>query len=155
MGGRCLCQKGYCAHDGICIATTTTTTTTEYCEVDTGGSCNVLSCHTWRGPTDCVGGPLQKKCLCQKGYCAHDTSTHDGVCMSSNATARIIEAQKSSGGVSSSSLAGSYIDKLPDSDDPMVVAMLFMMFAALGIGYVVRSFRHRMDASTYHRLEEA
>merc|ERR1711879_961432 len=50
---------------------------------------------------DCVGSVLWKKCLCQKGSCAHN-----GQCIPSSP---IMEAQ-----------TRPYTDTLPDSADPMV-----------------------------------
>jgi len=50
------------------------------CEVDTGGTCNVLWCDASRGATYCSRGPVDFKCLCRPGYCnqhgmcARDTS---------------------------------------------------------------------------------
>merc|ERR1712136_250946 len=36
------------------------------CSPHTGGSCTVFWCHSWRGPTTCVG----HNCLCDEGTCA-------------------------------------------------------------------------------------
>jgi len=95
-----------------------------YCNVDTGGGCRVEACYKWRGPTECVGDVLDKKCLCQKGYCAHD-----GVCIATTTTTTTTTAPTTT-----------------TTTTTMVVAMSFMMFVALGVGLLVRSFRHRMDA---------
>eukprot|EP00913_Durusdinium_trenchii_P001488 g1376.t1 len=37
------------------------------CSSDTGGTCQIFSCSSGRGPTSCTNG----KCLCSEGYCAN------------------------------------------------------------------------------------
>ncbi|CAK9114439.1 Hypothetical protein SCF082_LOCUS53019 [Durusdinium trenchii] len=44
------------------------------CSSDTGGTCQIFSCSSGRGPTSCTNG----KCLCSEGYCANS----NGVCIS-------------------------------------------------------------------------
>merc|ERR1712007_222914 len=64
----CKCKAGYCVNkDKICTNST--------CDVNTGGSCEILSCDQSRGPTVCVDG----KCLC-----AHNTCNFLGYCHSGN-----------------------------------------------------------------------
>jgi len=50
-----------------------TTTTTTTCAQDTGGTCKLLRCHVFRGPTDCVDG----RCVCMDGFCVNTT---EGMC---------------------------------------------------------------------------
>mmetsp|Transcript_112898 Transcript_112898/g.199276 ORF Transcript_112898/g.199276 Transcript_112898/m.199276 type:complete len:435 (+) Transcript_112898:102-1406(+) len=48
------------------------------CKDDTGGTCKMLYCYAWRGPTTCESG----KCLCEEGYCSVD-----GKCVKQDADA--------------------------------------------------------------------
>merc|ERR1711988_1539408 len=50
----------------------------ETCNKDTGGTCNVMSCYSWRGATKCEGPVFGKKCLCKSGQCPVYDSSHKG-----------------------------------------------------------------------------
>lgn len=62
----CHCKKGSCASLGACYSQTK-------CEEDTGGTCKIFGCKSWRGATSCVHG----KCICKPGGCVMGNS---GVC---------------------------------------------------------------------------
>jgi len=53
-------------------------TTTTGCQNNTGGTCQVFSCKSSRGPTTCSGWSGGYKCLCKSGYCVKD-----GTCVQS------------------------------------------------------------------------
>merc|ERR1712137_837563 len=68
--GKCLCQSGYCAAGGRCVAQTSETYEGVQmnvvqsgdlgtCSTDTGGTCSYSSCSSSRGKTSCLMG----KCL--------------------------------------------------------------------------------------------
>ncbi|CAJ1422875.1 unnamed protein product [Effrenium voratum] len=66
----CRCKPGYCARDGAC--TKRTAHIADTCNRQTGGSCSVFGCYSYRGPVQCADGA----CVCKAGYCTAD----DGTC---------------------------------------------------------------------------
>mmetsp|Transcript_99668 Transcript_99668/g.197585 ORF Transcript_99668/g.197585 Transcript_99668/m.197585 type:complete len:320 (+) Transcript_99668:126-1085(+) len=42
------------------------------CMQNTGGTCNIWSCHADRGPTTCTWWYWGHRCLCKEGYCASE-----------------------------------------------------------------------------------
>merc|ERR1711937_597081 len=52
------------------------------CNKDTGGTCNVMGCYSWRGATKCEGPLFGKKCLCKSGQCpVYDSSRKGNKCV--------------------------------------------------------------------------
>jgi hypothetical protein len=95
--------------------------------------------------------------MCREDECDNG----DGVCekggkigvsemylLATNTTARIMNAQNRHEDLNSfSSLAYTYIDRLPGSDDPVAMAVSVMLCMTLVLSLVARSFRHGRDAS--------
>ncbi|CAE7666030.1 unnamed protein product [Symbiodinium sp. CCMP2456] len=67
---QCLCKPGFCAVDGVCKERTAHAVDT--CGRQTGGSCTLWGCASYRGPVECVN----QECVCKEGYC----SAGDGTC---------------------------------------------------------------------------
>eukprot|EP00928_Gymnodinium_smaydae_P029065 TRINITY_DN21993_c0_g2_i2.p1 TRINITY_DN21993_c0_g2~~TRINITY_DN21993_c0_g2_i2.p1 ORF type:complete len:850 (+),score=151.40 TRINITY_DN21993_c0_g2_i2:54-2552(+) len=55
VSGKCICQIGYYAHKGACVASSKKT-----CPQDTGGTCTFFGCSSYR-KAKCISG----KCLCE------------------------------------------------------------------------------------------
>lgn len=49
----------------------------DYCRKDTGGTCEVINCYEWRGPSIC---DVDGTCKCQPNYCTPRTSYYGGHC---------------------------------------------------------------------------
>jgi hypothetical protein len=63
-------MAGFCFSAWLAIGIAATAWAADTCDKDTGGTCNVMACYNWRGPTNCVRIGMKYTCLCQDGYCA-------------------------------------------------------------------------------------
>jgi len=122
--GKCKCKEGACSVDGVCVQT---------CEKDTGGSCSWFGCKSSRN-AECKSG----KCVCKRHDCNYQGTCEDGkdveemFALAMNGTAMIKRAQKSSTEFNSfSAVLATYLDTLPDADDPVFVYIVFSVTMAL------------------------
>jgi len=64
---RCLCQAGYCNNHGHCVKDRDQPEPdpSPVCSQNTGGTCKMASCYSFRGPVECISD----QCVCRPGYC--------------------------------------------------------------------------------------
>jgi len=142
VSGKCVCQPGACSVDGVC---------TQACEKATGVSCHIFGC---KGNAQCQNGA----CVCGVNDCNWGGTCLSGLdhtamwlSLASNMTMK--EAAITS--VPAQSIGGfgdimhTYLDKLPDHDDPVLLTLVSAVaFGSIVGSIVVRSRRQSASVAS-------
>lgn len=144
VDGQCVCKPGACSVNGVC---------TQKCVKATDGKCKILDCKA-RRHASCESG----QCMCGKDECAFDGNCMSGrvveemftglatnMTMKENAVSDVHEEDIGS----FPDMVATYLDRLPDHNNPQVLAIAASFVAGVIISTsVFQAISRRRSTST-------